>query len=122
SGTIAKLTVEDLDLSAAVFGAKSPNLSVKGSVGPVGANVPTSEIAIDASVSLGPVVIDEVKKLEALAGAIPPELSSADPVEIALSAKGKPEDLGFDLRFAAEDAAIRYGEVFTKPAGVPLEL
>lgn len=122
SGTIAKLTVRDLDLSAAVFGASKPNLSVKGSVGPVGANVPTSEIEIDAAVTLAPVVLDQVKKLEALAGAIPPELSSSDPVDLALTAKGKPDDLGFDLRFAGEDAAIRYGSVFTKPANVPFAL
>lgn len=122
SGTVAKLSVHDLDLSAAVFGAKSPNLSVKGSVGPVGAGIPTSEITIDAAVSLAPVVLDEVKKLEALAGAIPPELSSPDAVDLALTAKGKPDDLGFDLRFAGEDAAIRYGSVFTKPKGVPFAL
>jgi AsmA protein len=82
SGSLARLDVKDLDLGAAVFGAPKRNLTVKGSVGPVGAGIPASDITVDADVTLGPVVIDNVKKLEQLKNAFPKELSSPDPVDL----------------------------------------
>jgi hypothetical protein len=122
SGSLSKLDVKDLDLAAAVFGAPKPNLMVKGAVGPVGAGIPTTDIIVDAEVTLGPVVIDNVKKLEQLKNAFPAELSSADPVNLSVKAKGKPDTLALVLGFDGDDAEIRYAKSFVKPKGVPFQV
>ncbi|MEA2624252.1 MAG: hypothetical protein QOD06_297, partial [Candidatus Binatota bacterium] len=122
AGSLARLQVSKLSLDAAVFGAPKPNLSVRGSLGPLGAAVPPAELVLATTVKLGPVVIDNLKKLPALAQALPPELSSSDPVSLEASLGGSPENLKVDASFDAGDAALRYGSSFVKPKGIPLAL
>jgi hypothetical protein len=122
SGSLARLDVKDLDLAAAVFGAPKTNLKVKGAVGPVGAGIPTNDILVDAEVELGPVIIDNVKKLEQLKNAFPAELSSPDPIDLKVKAKGKPDTLALVLGFDGDDAEIRYAKSFVKPKGVTFQV
>lgn len=111
-----------LHLAAALFGAKKRNLTLDGTIGPLGSPPNLKTAAIDLSLKLGPVVLDEAKKLEAIAKALPPELSSADPILLEARAKGTAERLSLEMRLDGSAAGISYGQAFTKPKGVPFKL
>lgn len=111
-----------LRLAAALLGAKKQNLTVEGTLGPLGSPPNVQAAPLDLSVELGPIVLDEVKKLEALAKALPPDLSGPDPIVLEARAKGTAEQLSFEAELDGSGAAIRYGKSFAKPKGVPLKL
>lgn len=122
SGSPASLSVSDLYLSASVFGATNNNLKVAGAVGPLGPGVPPSDLKLDLQVELGPVAIDKVKKLKLLGKALPPRLSSPDPVQLSATLKGSPGNLGIKAQFDGAGAAVRYGVGFVKPKDIPMKL
>src|SRR5205085_4894814 len=65
---------------------------------------------------------DNVKKLEAAAKALPPELSSPDPISLEAKVSGKLADrLKIDADFDASGAALRYGNTFQKPKGTAMK-
>jgi uncharacterized protein involved in outer membrane biogenesis len=72
-------TPMQIDFAAALLGAKKPNLTVAGTVGPVGSAPDPARIDVDLEVGVGPLIIDDLKKIKAIANALPPELSSPDP-------------------------------------------
>ncbi len=132
------LRVRDLDFSAsdvsidrpihvtlatALFGADKQNVHVDGTVGPIG-NPPNVQAApLDLSIRIGTLIIDNLKKVEALSRSLPPELSSPDPLSLEAKVSGSlGERLAVDAKLEGSDAAIRYGGSFQKPKGVPLKL
>jgi len=122
SGSPAALTVSDLDVGATVFGAAERNLTLSGTVGPVSAAGAAPDLQVDLRLGLGPVVIDDMKRLEAVAAAVPAEFSASRPVRLDASVKGPIDRLGLQLTFRGDEAEMRYGSTFVKPAGVPLQL
>ncbi|MET0151995.1 MAG: AsmA-like C-terminal region-containing protein [Candidatus Binatia bacterium] len=110
-------------LATALFGADKQNVRVEGSFGPIG-NPPNVQAApLDLSIQIGALVLDNLKKVEALSRSLPPELSSADPVSLQAKLSGSlGERLVVDAKLDGGDAAIRYGPSFQKPKGVPLKL
>jgi uncharacterized protein involved in outer membrane biogenesis len=111
-----------LNLATALFGAEKQNVRLRGSIGPLGSPPNVRNAALDLSVEVGPVVVDEMKKIEAVAKALPPELSSADPVSLSAKVSGNLDRLGLDAEFDGSDAAVFFGKAFRKPKGVPLDL
>jgi hypothetical protein len=122
SGSPAEVTVSDLDLAATVFGAKERNLTVAGTIGPVRPDALGPDLDVNLKLALGPVVIDDMKRLDAVAAAFPKELSGTRPVRLEATASGKVDRLQLNATFSGEDAEIRYGPGFVKPSGVPLGL
>ena len=110
-------------LATALFGSDKQNVRVEGSLGPLGSPPDVQKAPLDLTIRVGPVVIDEMKKLEALAKALPAELSSPDPVTLEAKVTGSlAERVKLDAAFDASGAELRYGSGFHKPRGVPLKL
>lgn len=111
-----------IDFGTAVLGASKPNLMIEGSVGPIGSTPDPAKIPVDLDLRVGPLVIDELKQVKAIATALPPEISSPDPITLTAGVKGTLQELALDAKLDASDAAIRYGESFQKPKGMPFRL
>ena len=112
-----------LKLATALFGADKQNVKLDGSLGPVGSPPNVKNAALDLSIQVGPLVVDNMKKLEALAKALPPDLSSPDPVSLDARVSGTLGDrLKIDANFDGTAAAIRYGATFQKPKSVTMKL
>ncbi len=111
-----------LRLTANLLGSQKRNLKVEGTIGPLGSPPNPQAAPLEASLEVGPIVLDELKKLEAVAKVLPPELSCADPMLLRARAKGTAARLSLEAELDGSDAAIRYGQAFTKPKGVPLRL
>jgi hypothetical protein len=134
----SELRVGDLDFSAsdvsvdrpihvklatALFGADKQNVQVDGSVGPIGDPPNVQAAPLDLSIRVGALILDKLKKVGALSRSLPPELSSPDPVSLQAKVSGSlGERLVVEAKLDGGDAAIRYGQSFQKPKGVPLKL
>lgn len=118
------LTARDVDrtrptevaVSAALFGSRQKNLSISGTVGPLGPDIDPARLALALDATIGPIAVDDLKRSIAL----PAELSSPDAVQLRAKAKGTVARLDLDVWLDASDADIRYGSTFHKPARVPL--
>lgn len=111
-----------LAVAAALFGGRQQNLRLSGTIGPLGSPPDAGRAPLDLVVEAGPIVLDEVKKLAALKGAIPPELSAPDPVSVRAALKGTVEAPSLTASLDATRARLGWGETFTKPAGVAMTL
>jgi uncharacterized protein involved in outer membrane biogenesis len=102
-----------IEFSTALLGASKPNLTIEGSVGPIGSTPDPAKIPIDLEVGVGPLVIDQLKQVKAIANALPPELSSPDPISVKVDVKGtasmvRTPPLGMELRFESRKG-FRFG-------------
>ena len=111
-----------LHVAASLFGATQQNVRLDGTVGPVGTTPDTQKMPVDVSLQISPLVLDELKKLPALAQALPPALASSDPVTLEVKAKGTAAQLDIEAAVDATSASLVYGTTFTKPQSVPLRL
>jgi len=111
-----------LHVAASLFGANQQNVRLDGTVGPVGTTPDAQKMPVDVSLQVSALVFDELKKLPALAQALPPGLASADPVTLAVQAKGTAAQLDIEAAVDATSASLVYGTTFTKPKSVPLRL
>jgi uncharacterized protein involved in outer membrane biogenesis len=111
-----------LHVAASLFGANQQNVRLDGTVGSVGTTPDTQTMPVDVSLQVSPLVLDELKKLPALAQALPPGLASSDPVTLAVKAKGTAAQLDIEAAVDATSASLVYGTTFTKPKSVPLRL
>ncbi len=107
-----------IDASARLFGEKQ-DVFVTGSVGPVDFAVPGAA-PLDITATLGPLSIDAAKQVEWIGGALPPDLQSDDPVALGATIGGTVAAPTAALSLDGEDADIRFGDSFHKPAGVAL--
>jgi uncharacterized protein involved in outer membrane biogenesis len=111
-----------LKLATALFGADKQNVKLEGTLGPLGSPPNAQKAPLDLSVQIGPLVVDNLKKLEAAAKSLPRELSSPDPVSFDAKVSGTlAEHLKIDADFDASSAALVYGTTFHKPKGVPMK-
>jgi uncharacterized protein involved in outer membrane biogenesis len=111
-----------LKLATALFGADKQNVKIDGSLGPIGSPPNVKNAALDLSIQVAPLIVDNLKKLEALAKALPPDLSSPDPVSFDAKVSGTLDRLKLDANFDGTAAVIRYGKTFQKPKSVPMKL
>lgn len=113
----------DLDLEAAVLGEAEPNLSIAGSVGPVGALGSTQALLrapLDLAVRVGPVVVERARQWPGVGAAIPEQLSVDGPVHLEADVDGSVERPHVKAAFDGTDAGLRYGAWFDKPPGATL--
>src|SRR5262249_25616065 len=107
----------------ALFGADKQNVRIEGSLGPVGSPPNLRTAPLDLSIQVGPVVLDNLRKVEVLSKALPVELSSGDPMSLAAKVSGSlGERLKVEAKVDGSDAAIRIGQSSQKPKGVPLKI
>jgi uncharacterized protein involved in outer membrane biogenesis len=104
----------ELEISAALAGAKSQNLALSGTVGPLDADSPRA----DLSLRLDPLEIGELVRLSLL----PADLGGSGTVSVEAEAEGTLDALTFTANVDARRAALRYGDAFDKPADVALDL
>ena len=109
-----------IEFAAAVLGFAEQNLKVEGTVGPLGSPAAAPKAPIDLGVTIGPVVIDRIKKLPVVGDSIPSELSSADPITVDLKVTGKLDAPALRASMDATSAGLRFGDVFAKPSGTRL--
>jgi len=110
-----------LKLATALFGAEKQNLQLDGSLGPLGSPPNVEQAPLDLQIKVGPLVIDEVKKLPALAKALPPDLSSPDPISLEAKIAGTMSRMKLETQFDGSGAAIHYGSAFQKPKGLAMK-
>lgn len=110
-----------LNLSAQVLGSKLQNLAVTGRVGPIGDRRDPGTIPLELQARLGPLSLDDLER-GGLAASIPASLSVDQPITADLTAAGTIADLSGSLSIDATDAGVTYGDLFLKPASMPLRL
>ena len=115
-----------VSLRAALLGAEEPNASVEGRLGPLagagGALAPLDSVPFELRLRLEPLVVERLRGLPGLEGALPAELSAPDPLRLELSVDGPLAELAFRLSLDATDARLAFGRAFRKPRGTRLEL
>ncbi len=112
----------ELEIAAAILGAAQQNVRATGTLGPVRSLDAAASAPVDLRIDLGPLIVDRLKKLALIGPAIPPELSSPDPIALGVALSGSLDALGTIVSLKASDAAIAYGGKFAKPRGVRFEL
>ena len=119
SGRAGALHLSNMDLQAALFDSRAPNIQVTGSFGPLGAEVqdPLAESTLDATVTLGPLALERVRQFDPVGEHLPPDLSVEGPVSVTVQASGIPANLALTGQVEATDSALRFGELFNKPTG-----
>jgi len=119
SGRVGALHLSNMDLQAALFDSRVPNIQVTGSFGPLGAEVqnPLAESTLDAAVTLGPLALERVRQFDPVGEHLPPDLSVEGPVSVTVQASGIPANLALTGQVEATDSALRFGELFNKPTG-----
>ncbi|MFQ5665541.1 MAG: AsmA-like C-terminal region-containing protein [Candidatus Binatia bacterium] len=122
ASNISRTAPVTIDLAAAVLGASVHNLQVAGTVGPVDAAGNYGRTPIKLRTAFGPLIINRLKRLPLVAGVLPPELSSADPITIRTTINGSLAAPSARVSLNATDAAIAYGTQFTKPKGLRCEV
>ena len=125
------LKVEDLDfnrpfsvrLAAAVYADKQ-NLNLTGRFGPLRANGDLNQVPMDVQVDIDQLDMTRLKKAAPnLKNALPKELDLSGVFRVKdLKFKGTLKDLALNGALEGTNGAIRYGDSFQKPAGVPLTL
>src|SRR5262249_26335360 len=100
-----------LRMATALFGADKQNVRIEGSLGPVGSPPNLRTAPLDLSIQVGPVVLDNLRKVEVLSKALPVELSSGDLMSLAAKVSGSlGERLKVEAKVDGSDAAIRIGQ------------
>lgn len=101
-----------------------PNLSAHGWVGPLarGRVLETSAIPFNLNLSLGPLALDGLRQVAAIADRIPPQLVISAPLTAQLTLSGTPAHLAFSAASDLSAARVQYASLFAKPAGMSLAL
>ncbi|HXV37557.1 MAG TPA: AsmA-like C-terminal region-containing protein, partial [Myxococcota bacterium] len=112
----------ELELAAAILGAREPNLRAAGTLGPLGSAADAARAPVDLRVDFGPFVIDRLKQLALVGASVPRELGSPDPIALGVTLSGTRDALATRVSMDASDAAVSYGDQFRKPKGVRFAL
>jgi hypothetical protein len=108
----------------AAFGADQ-NLVLSGEIGPLvgdDGKLDTRALPLDLKASIGPIALDQLRQIAALARVIPGPLSISDPTQATATVTGSPVALNFSLDGDLSASRVAYGSIFDKPASVPLKL
>ncbi len=119
SGRVGALHLSNMDLQAALFDSRAPNIQVTGSFGPLGAEVqdPLADSTLDVVVTLGPLALERVRQFDPVGEHLPPDLSVEGPISVTVRASGRPNNMALTGQVEATDSALRFGELFNKPTG-----
>jgi len=120
SGKGSELTFTRAQVRASVFGEKKPNFQFTGTVGPVGATAKNP--AINGEMTLDPVSAANLLRFPLLAGALPKDWTGDGPVSLKAKLEGTWANLAIQGNLTATPASLKFGELFNKPAGAPLQI
>jgi len=109
------------EIAAAVLGSEEHNLQVSGSIGPF-LTGDLDRMPLDVALKIDRVTVDELARVPGLAAVLPPELRMDGSVAIKAKVSGTAAEPRVSAVLDARNPAIEYGDRFTKPAGVPLEV
>ena len=119
---VSLTTPIQLEITAAVLGARTRNIALSGTIGPIRPELPIDQLPMDLTVEFDPLVLDDLRRIPAVADALPADLSSPDPIRVRADLEGTLNQLGVTGSVNGTAAAIAYASVFNKPRGVPFEV
>jgi len=115
-GNASELSFTNLNLNSSILNSGSNNFSLKGDIGPVGANVPMEKTSLNLDVNADQIETQKLVSLDSLKGSIPKELFTKGPVSFKAKLSGNPDNLKVEnLIFDATNTEIFYGKQFNKP-------
>ena len=120
SGSLKALTLSEVEISAAVFGADKPNLQLTGGAGPLDKSL--KDLSMKGNVTLGPVALANLRRFAPLKEILPRDLRADGPLSLSAHVDGTLEDLALTGKLEATASAISLGDRFHKPKGVPFLL
>ncbi|MEE8503297.1 MAG: AsmA family protein [candidate division NC10 bacterium] len=126
------LTVEDLGFDrpisinlAAAVNADRQNVKIDGKIGPL---PPThglrnlKDLPLSGDITLGPLTLADLKHIAPLSAVLPKDFKANGPLSLNTHVDGSLKDLALKGTLDATGSAIRFGDRFRKPKGVPLLL
>jgi uncharacterized protein involved in outer membrane biogenesis len=119
---VSLATAIGIELEAALPGAQKQNLSVRGTVGPLG-TPPAAAAPVDVEVKLDPLDPGALAAaVPAFAAALPAGAGITGPLTVSTHVTGTAATAVVQLAVDGSDAAVRWRDAFAKPAGTPLRI
>ena len=112
-----------IDLAVALFAAKQ-NVRINARVGPLPEDHDYSKTSFDGGISIDSLDLNQLKSaLPKFRNILPKDLEVGGVLSMKeLKLKGTLQSLAVNGSLQATDGTIRYGDSFSKPAGIPLTL
>ncbi|HXW84977.1 MAG TPA: AsmA-like C-terminal region-containing protein, partial [Candidatus Binataceae bacterium] len=110
----------ELELAAL---SDSRNVAFSGHIGPLvnqAGVINPGDVSLYLQGSVGPIALDDLRKVALAAQAIPPALSIAAPVTMDATVNGRLDNFALDVKSDLSANAIAFDDRFNKPAGTPL--
>lgn len=120
AGPLGALTLSKVELTTAVFAAAKPNVKIAGRVGPLGTAL--KDLSLQGAIELGPIALAQLTRFAPVAAALPPDFSADGPLSLNAQLEGTVQDLALIGTLEASEGALRLGDRFQKPQGIPLIL
>ncbi|NIM20750.1 MAG: AsmA family protein [Candidatus Latescibacteria bacterium] len=112
-----------IELKASVFSGdddtERANVKIKGQAGPIGDPLGALNIPVNFDFALGPIDLASVAQMNQISGKLPPDLALEGPMKAEGHVEGSLASLMFAGKADLTDCAIRVGDRFRKPTGVP---
>ena len=112
-----------IDLAAAVFASKQ-NVNLQMLVGPISPESDYSNVALDGSIDINPLDLNQLKKaVPKMRSALPKDLEIGGIFKVTdLNFKGTLQDLALNGSIEGTQGTVSYCKSFQKPAGIPLAI
>jgi len=118
SGALDSLTLSDIKMNAAVFGATVPNFELSGTIGPIGEN--KENFSLDTEFKLQSANLSKLRNFSLIKDSLTNSLSTQGTLDISGDVSGTPEDLKFNaVKLDATDSRLAIIGKFLKPKNVP---
>ncbi len=122
-GDLSRMRLTDLELKSILFGSKDPNLSVTGSVGPVGTSVSEHDMFFKLNLDLGPINSEQLLSIDLLSASVPADLNMNGPISFMADIEGNPSNIAIKNGvLEASNTDVVYAKSFNKPRGTELNL
>ncbi len=120
SGNSMELTLPTIEVSGNFFQSKTPNITITGDVGPVGAD--WSKTGAHLKLALKAIPLEALKKNPLLSDSIPENLSAGGSLSGVISAEGTLGKIQVTGELDGKDTSLEMKDLFQKPAGMPLTI
>jgi len=100
------------------------NVTLSGEAGPLVSDgkLDAGAIPIDLEATIGPIVLERLRRVERLARSIPLPLAISDVFQVKAKIAGVADSLKFELSSDLSTPGVIYAGLLDKPAGVPLKI
>ncbi len=118
SGALDSLTLSDIQMNAAVFGATVPNFDLSGTIGPIGEN--KENFSLDTEFKLQSANLSKLRNFSLIKDSLTNSLSTQGTLDISGNISGTPKNLKFNaVKLDATDSRLAVIGKFLKPKNVP---